>query len=215
MTGTPISGAAELDRQVDRLVEMGHPALAGLAADAFRERLAPLRAVVPEGQPDPAPDQVVPFLLVVTAALVPTVAAVETWRVRDKAGWTDMADELAGFGPVPEIEVPDATAYLLLDVRTGRDTLGVRPSEAQPAILAAGRTPLTIDEGVALVTQRPERVHRAPRLPGAGLARGQPAGAVVLDEQGGAPAGLVLVEQPPLVARSRIRRGTSGPRVVP
>ena len=67
-----------------------------------------------------------------------------------------MADELAGFGPIPEVEVPDAPAYLLLDVRSGRDTLGVRPSEAQPGILAAGRTPLTIDEGVALVTQRPD-----------------------------------------------------------
>ncbi|QIK65064.1 hypothetical protein G7072_00790 [Nocardioides sp. HDW12B] len=167
VTGTTSSGAAELDRQVDRLVEVGHPALAGLTEDAFRERLAPLHAVVPDDPadpPDPAdpadppPDQAMGFLLVVTAALVPTVAAVETWRVRGKAGWTDMADELAGFRPVPEVAVglPDATAYLLLDVRTGRDTLGVRPSEAQPGILAAGRTPLTIDEGVALVTQRPD-----------------------------------------------------------
>lgn len=156
MTGTTSSGPAELDRQVDRLVELGHPALAGTGEDAFRERLAPLRAAVPDEQPDPAPDQVLPFLLVVTAALVPTVAAVETWRVRGKPGWTDMADELAGFAPIPEVEPPDATAYLLLDVRTGRDTLGVRPSEAQPGILAAGRTPLTVDEGVALVTQRPD-----------------------------------------------------------
>ena len=97
-----------------------------------------------------------PVLLVVTAALVPTHLAVQGWQVRGKGGWTDMEAELDSYRPIPEVVVPPGPAYLLLDVRTGRDSLGVPPSQAQPPILAAGRTPLTIDEGVALVAQRPD-----------------------------------------------------------
>ena len=36
------------------------------------------------------------------------------------------------------------------------ETLGVTPADALPQVRARGRTPLTIDEGVALVTQDPD-----------------------------------------------------------
>jgi hypothetical protein len=39
---------------------------------------------------------------------------------------------------------------------TGAETLNVTPEEALPAIEAAGRSPLTIDEGIAIVTQFPD-----------------------------------------------------------
>ena len=97
-----------------------------------------------------------PALLVVSAGLVPTVAAVQAWSVRGRQGWTDMADELGGFRPIEGVAVPAAPVYLLLDVSTGPETLNVRPEDALPTILAAGRTPLTVDEGVALVTQLPD-----------------------------------------------------------
>jgi hypothetical protein len=98
----------------------------------------------------------IPFVLVVRDTLVPTVDAVARWSVRGKAGWTDMEAELSGFTPIEDVEVPADPVYLLLDVDTGRETLGVRPDDALPKIRAAGRTPLTIDEGVALVTHFPD-----------------------------------------------------------
>ncbi len=97
-----------------------------------------------------------PFLLVVRSSLVSTVAAVECWSVAGRPGWTDMADELAGFRATEDTDVPDAELYLLVDVTTGPETLGVTPADALPTIRARGRTPLTIDEGVALVTHHPE-----------------------------------------------------------
>ncbi|HET6563006.1 MAG TPA: DUF5701 family protein [Marmoricola sp.] len=141
---TPL--ALELDRQLDRLVELGYPALAGLTVEAFRTLAQPLRPLVPASS----------YLLVVRSTLVPTVDAVERWTVAGKAGWTDMADELAGFRPTADVAVPDADLYLLTDVSTGAETLGVTPADALPQIAAHGRTPLTIDEGVALVTQHPD-----------------------------------------------------------
>jgi hypothetical protein len=142
--------APVLDGQVDRLVELGYPGLAGLSEDGFRALAEPLRPLVPDA------DGPVPFLLVVRSSLVPTVAAVERWTVAGKAGWTDMADELSGFRPTEDVEVPDADLYLLTGVSTGPETLGVTPADALPRITALGRTPLTIDEGVALVTHHPE-----------------------------------------------------------
>ena len=70
----------------------------------------------------------------VTAALVPTVPAVERFEVRGKAGWTDMHDELAGYRPIEGVDVPEAAVYLLADVSTGPETLGVRPNDALPMI---------------------------------------------------------------------------------
>ncbi len=145
-----------LDDQVRRLLDLGYAELAGLTPAELTHLCAPLADVVDglEGpEPSPPDDLVVPYLLVVGSGLVPTVEAVSRWSVRGRPGWTDMADELASYAPIPEVVVPDAPVYLLTDVRSGRDTLGVRPSEAQPRLLGGGRTPLTIDEGVALLTQ--------------------------------------------------------------
>jgi hypothetical protein len=145
---TPVTSRLDeqLDQQLDLLVALGYPELAGLSEDAFRALAEPLRQLAPASS----------YLLVVRSTLVPTVAAVERWSVRGKAGWTDMADELAGYRPIDGVEVPQAGMYLLTDVGTGPETLGVTPADALPQILARGRTPLTIDEGVALVTQDPD-----------------------------------------------------------
>jgi hypothetical protein len=144
----------ELDRQTQTLLDRGYPELAGLDAAAFRAYVDPLHDLV--GDLPPPTGDGYPFVLVVTAALVATVAAVERFDVKGKAGWTDMHDELADYRPIDGVDVPDAPVYLLADVSTGPETLGVRPNDALPMIQERGRTPLTIDEGVALVTQLPD-----------------------------------------------------------
>jgi hypothetical protein len=53
-------------------------------------------------------------------------------------------------------EQPSGAVYLLLDVDSGANTLNVTPDDALPRIAAAGRSPLTIDEAVAVVTHYPE-----------------------------------------------------------
>lgn len=145
---------AELDRQVANLHRLDYPRLAGIGPADLDGLVAPLRELLPSG--DPRAESRIPFLLVVRSDLVPTVSAVERWQVDGKAGWTDMADELSGYRPIDGVEVPQARVYLLLDVDTGADSLGVTPEDALPVIRSQGRTPLTIDEGVALVTQLPD-----------------------------------------------------------
>lgn len=155
MTAAPSVHRTELDRQRANLHRLGYPSLAGIAPADLDALVSPLRDLLPD-EPAIGPGPRFPFLLVVRSTLVPTVAAVERWQVKGRAGWTDMADELPGYRPIDGVEVPEAGVYLLLDVDTGADTLGVTPEEALPVLRAQGRSPLTVDEGVALVTQLPD-----------------------------------------------------------
>lgn len=71
-----------------------------------------------------------------------------------RTGFTTMEpDDLARF--VPIVDVP-ATPYRILDVDPGEAYLNVTPDDALAAIVAAGRSPLTLEEGLAYVTQFPD-----------------------------------------------------------
>jgi hypothetical protein len=65
-------------------------------------------------------------------------------------------DDLDGFAPIAAVELPDAPAYVAVDVDLGTDSRGVTPEQALRDILAAGRSPLTLDEGIAVVLQQPD-----------------------------------------------------------
>jgi hypothetical protein len=47
-------------------------------------------------------------------------------------------------------------AYLIADIDTGQQTLNVTPNEALPILLRQNRSPLTLEEGIALITHFPE-----------------------------------------------------------
>ncbi|HJR37507.1 MAG TPA: DUF5701 family protein [Nocardioidaceae bacterium] len=144
----------EFDRQLQTLLDKDYPALAGMGVHEFTRTIEPLRKLLPHAV---ATEQdSIPFLIVVRSSLVPTIAAVERIEVRGKAGWSDMADEIDSYKPIDGVDLPLGQAYLVVDVDTGKETLNVRPNDALPMITGAGRTPLTTDEGVALVTQLPE-----------------------------------------------------------
>ena len=138
---------ARFDQQVQRLLDLGVPAAAGLAPAALVDRLAPLRGQVPE---DGAA-----FVVVLTDALVPRHALPERIVLRGRAGFTSMeADDVRRF--TATVEVPDAAAYLAVGVSTGPEHLGLTPDQALPLIEAADRSPLTLEEGLAVALQEPE-----------------------------------------------------------
>ena len=154
---------AEFDRQAEGLVEAGYPAAADLGAEEFRSLVAPLRAVAEaHGGGECAPQEGrVPFVLVVTRRLVPIERAMEFTAVhgRKKPGFVDRSFEpgsLERFVPPEGVSLPRQDAYLLLDVERGEEFCGVVPDDAMAAVARRGRTLLTIEEGVALLTQFPQ-----------------------------------------------------------
>ena len=156
----PVDLSSDLDTQLDRLVELGYPALAGRDEAAFRALVEPLRGLA-AALPDTLPAAGrMPFVLVVTRDLVKPEDTVPLLHLEgcSKPGRVDRnhADgDLATYHPLPELAVPRAPAYLLVDVDRGEEFCGVRPEAALPVIRERGRTPLTIDEGIAVVTHAP------------------------------------------------------------
>ncbi|MET8910250.1 DUF5701 family protein [Micromonospora sp. NPDC004551] len=162
MPDSRYDAATEFDRQLDRLVQLGYPALAGLTEDAFRGLLAPLRGAAVTGAADLAEptDGRVPFLLVTTRELVPVQEriALTTLAGKRKPGILDRnfpADDLPTFDPIKELEVPAGPAYLLFDVDRGEEYRNLPPSTALAEMTARDRLPITIDEGLAFVTLHP------------------------------------------------------------
>ncbi len=150
-------------QQVDRLVSLGYPSLAGLSDEQLTHLVEPLRASATtlEGEDSPS---AVPFVLVLTRDLVPpeeTVPLLRLWGPRgpgSKPGRVDRnhaEGDLAGYHPVAD-STPPGAAYLLVGVERGEEFCNVRPEEATRTIRDRGRSPLTIDEGIALVTQVPQ-----------------------------------------------------------
>jgi Family of unknown function (DUF5701) len=145
LVAVPTQAELEFDRQVDALVTTGLPKHLDLSEACFRARLEPLRDLLPPAGEGPG----IPFVVVVPD--LPVVEVLASVHGLGGAGFTTMEPgDLASFRPLPDLDVPSAP-YLLLDVDAGADTLNVPPADVQPRFTAAGRSPLTIAEGLAVL----------------------------------------------------------------
>jgi hypothetical protein len=146
----PTEAELEFDRQIDALVTTGLAETLDLAEECFRASVEPLRDLLPP----PAPGGTgIPFVVVVPH--LPVVQVLGSVHTVGGSGFTTMAeDDLARFRPLPELQVPTGP-YLLLDVDPGVDTLNLPPAEVLPRMTAAGRSPLTIAEGLAVLVSDP------------------------------------------------------------
>jgi hypothetical protein len=157
--------ALEFDRQVRVLEDLGYPALAGLTPDAFAELVAPLRSVAERRAAAAGAEEAtrarVPFVLALAPQHVRPEQSVPLISLagKKKPGAIDrnyQDGELAKFVPIDGLPVPSEGAYLVFDVDRGQEFLNVTPDEAIPTIAGRGRTPLTMEEGIAFATLFPE-----------------------------------------------------------
>lgn len=130
--------------QAQRLVDLGVPELAGIPADELRTLAQALTE---------SPDVV----LSVHPSLVPASRLAPLLTHHDKPGFVveDLSD-LDEFSPIAGVEVPDAPLYLLHGVQRGDEMRNWSPDEALPAIVGAGRSPLTVSEGIGWLLQEPK-----------------------------------------------------------
>lgn len=146
---------AELDRQLERLDDAGHLERMGWTrtktaayADVLRDPVRQAAALLP------APTRArVPFVLVIPA-LEPSYS-ITTQRLGSRPGVlsADLSD-VDEFRPVEGIDIPP-TLYAVIDVRRGDEHRGRTPDEAMADFAAEARSPLTIGEGLALLTAHP------------------------------------------------------------
>jgi hypothetical protein len=166
---TSFDPAAEFDRQVRTLTELGYPKASGLDLEGFAALVDPLRATAvastdasydDDHAPDPEAGRV-PFVLVVTRDVVPIEETMPrtTLHGGKLPGFVDHSFEpgaLERFVATKETALPDQRAYLLLGIERGEEFCGAVPREAMATIAERGRTLLTVEEGVALITHFPQ-----------------------------------------------------------
>lgn len=64
-------------------------------------------------------------------------------------------EELDSFQPIDPVQIPPGEAYVVEGIDIGADYRNVTPEQALKQILEAGRSPLTLDEGIAVMLQQP------------------------------------------------------------
>lgn len=135
----------KISEQADRLIDLGVHQIAAITASELRA----------------AAVDCVDALLVIRSDRAPASALTPLLDHRNKTGFVviDMPD-VDEFAAINGVTLPDTPLYLLHDVERGDSMANWSPAEALPAIVAAGRTPLTLTEGIFWLLQRPEALER-------------------------------------------------------
>ena len=166
----PAAGSG-FDGQVRRLVDLGFGEAAGLSVAAFRARLEPLRdAFLATAAEETA--AISPIIVLAGPLASPDRAIASVDRSDGRPGTLIGIQEAKAFGTLPSVAIPDGDAYLLAGVDLGDGSRGIPPADALTALAAAGRSPLTIDEGLALFAQNPGVVSVKRGISLAGSSRG-------------------------------------------
>ena len=144
---------------MEHLVQNGYPEIAGMEAAEFMRRIEPRKKRIGElaRLEKEAKEGRIPFVIVIKNELVAAEKAMRLVEVEGKRGFTNMdADDIKRFKPIDGVRIPNGMAYLAVDIDTGKGTFNVTADGAIKAIRKENRSPLTVDEGVALVTHHPE-----------------------------------------------------------
>ncbi len=135
------------------------PKLSKLSEKTFRKKLEPLKdklADVPFSEVDLGRGKL-PFVIVVNADLVPVEEAMNRLDFKGKAGIISMYPRKPeDFKTIEHVSIPGGFAYLLTDIDRGKASLNITPETALKTILQENRSPLTINEGIAVLTHYPE-----------------------------------------------------------
>jgi hypothetical protein len=133
--------------QAERLVALGVHDVAGLSATDLRKAAA-----------DAAGEDA---LLVVHPSAAPASALAPLLALDGRPGFVveDLTD-VDDFAPIEPVVLPAGPVYTVRGPDRGDDMANWSPDEALPAILDAGRTPLTLGEGIAWLLQCPDVLAR-------------------------------------------------------
>jgi hypothetical protein len=157
--GTSYEIETMFEKQLETVVSKGYSGLLKLSEKAFGKKLEPLRDKldsVPFSKVNLEGGQL-PFIIVVNADLLSAEEAMKRLDFKGKAGIVSMYPRKPeDFTTVEQVDIPDGFAYLLLDIDRGKEFLNVTPETALETILQEGRSPLTINEGVAVLTHYPD-----------------------------------------------------------
>lgn len=150
----------EFNNQVDNLIKKGLPSLAGIDKEEFARIFKPLKEKLKELALREFPENHIPFIIVPREKLLPLEKKFSCVTIDGKKTRSDINSyDLSILRGSTD---PQTLAYLIVDVETGKEKMIDRILPTQDIndmvskLKREGRSPLTAEEGVALVLQYPE-----------------------------------------------------------
>jgi hypothetical protein len=158
MNKQPTPEEKEFEQQINNLIDKNYHYFAGLTEEKFRELLEPLRQKAATLEiPNKILEGRLPFVIVISSHLVPIEKMMSAVDRHGKAGFINLTPATpADFKPIDEVTIPKSAAYLLIDIDRGKETLNIPPEQALEIIKKQARSPLTIDEGIAILIHYPD-----------------------------------------------------------
>jgi hypothetical protein len=149
----------EFDRQVANLLQKGYPQIANITNLEFLNYISPLKerlndVTLYEKDLD---NGTLPFVIVIKNELIDSEKTMYLVEKDSKKGVTRLRQHTSkNFKTLEEISTPEGMAYLLLEIDRGKENRNLPPKVALNQIKSDKRLPLTIDEGIAIITHFPE-----------------------------------------------------------
>lgn len=150
---------AEFDRQVNNLIAKGYPKAMGITDSDFMETLLPLKQKVEELNVAELNLEkgTLPFVIVINSDLVSSEQLMSMTQKDGNQGVTILRPHTSNnFKTIEDVNLPESIPYLLVNIDRGKENINLPPAEAFKIIKDSNRSPLTINEGIALVTHFPE-----------------------------------------------------------
>lgn len=143
---------SEFERQVQNLLDKGYPKDILEYTDELKKEVETLSF-----SPVDLEKGYLPFVIVVKSELLSTEEQMAKVVKDGKEGITKLYPHTSkDFSTIEKVTIPDRPVYLLIDIDRGKETINLPPNEAFNMIEENNRSPLTITEGIAIVTQYPE-----------------------------------------------------------
>lgn len=149
----------EFNRQVENLLSKDYPKLANISKEKFLKYILPLKDKLKDLDLKDINIEKghLPFVIVVQNSLIPVNKTVPLINKDGKSGAVKLfPHKPTDFQTLEEVIIPNNPVYLLIDIDRGKGSINLAPIEAMKVIKQENRTPLTIEEGVAIVTHFPE-----------------------------------------------------------
>jgi hypothetical protein len=149
----------EFDRQVNNLLQKKYPEAAGMSESEFLKLIEPLKEIIKniDSAEIDLESGKLPFVIVVKSEVINAEAQMSRVEFFGKTGFTKLYPHVPGeFKVIESVRIPSTKIYLMVNIDRGKKYLNVRPQDALVSIQNEGRSPITIDEGIAIITHFPE-----------------------------------------------------------
>ncbi|MFA5136187.1 MAG: DUF5701 family protein [Patescibacteria group bacterium] len=149
----------EFDRQVRNLLNKRYYKISGLNEKDFVKILSALKTKLKSVTFSPIDYEkgLLPFVIVLNEKHI-TAEQMMTFVRKNNAKGVVKLNPLTSndFKTIDSVITPETYAYLLVDIDRGKQSINLPPKEAMTRIINKKRSPLTINEGIAVIMHYPE-----------------------------------------------------------